>query len=234
VNQEPTKNIRLLRQAQNGRNAWSWVRRNGGIVAGELLVNFGLPFLIFVYSKGSLGEACALAVSSGPPIAWTIIEFARRRRIDALSLLVLAGIGFSLLALIGGGGARFLQLRERLVTGAIGLVFLGSAALGRPLIYQLARARLKRKSASALRSLEALQDNPVFRRAMMVMTVVWGAGLIIESAICGALVFALTIPQYLLANPIIGYSSAGILTAWTFWYARRQVKAARKAATTGV
>jgi len=29
-------------------------------------------------------------------------------------------------------------------------------------------------------------------------------------------------------NPIVGYSSAGALTAWTFWYARRRVRAARR------
>ena len=53
---------------------------------------------------------------------------------DALSVLVLAGIALSLLAAIGGGDARWLQLRENLASAMIGLAFLGSAAIGRPLM----------------------------------------------------------------------------------------------------
>ena len=69
------------------------------------------------------------------------------RRLDALSLLVLAGIVLSLLAFFGGGGPRMLQLREKLVTGVIGLAFLASAAVGRPLIYELARAGMARSGS---------------------------------------------------------------------------------------
>jgi hypothetical protein len=60
----------------------------------------------------------------------------------------------------GGGSAHLLQLREKLVTALIGLFFLGSAAIGRPLIYQLARASLARRKPSELAAFEALRDNP--------------------------------------------------------------------------
>ncbi|HEX5419075.1 MAG TPA: hypothetical protein VFY39_03680 [Gammaproteobacteria bacterium] len=58
----------------------------------------------------------ALMAASAPPIVWAIAEFARRRRIDALSILVLAGVGLSLLVYLSGGSVRVLQLREKLVT----------------------------------------------------------------------------------------------------------------------
>lgn len=209
--------------------AWTWLCTNGAGTGVELLVNFVSPFVIFVAARPSLGDVYALMAASAPPIAWTIVELARRRRIDALSLLVLAGIALSLLAFFGGGGARFLQLRERLATALIGFVFLGSAALGKPLIYQLARATMKRKSPSEVRSFEALQSSPLFRRAMMVMTLAWGASLVVESAVACVLVFTLTIPQYLLVSPIVGYSALAALTAWTYWYARHRVRAARQA-----
>jgi intracellular septation protein A len=208
---------------------WTWARRNAPGAAVEILVNFALPFLIFVVARPSLGDVHALMAASAPPIAWTILEFARKRRIDALSLLVLLGIVLSFLAFLGGGGARFLQLRERLVTVAIGLVFLGSAAIGRPLIYQLARATMRRKSPAEAESFEALRESVVFRRAMMVMTLVWGTALVVESAISCVLVFTLTVPQYLLVSPIVGYAALGALTAWTFSYAKRRIRAARQA-----
>ena len=199
------------------------LRSHGRMVALELIINFVAPFIAFTLAKPSLGEVYALMLSSAPPIIWSIWEFARHRRVDALSVLVLVGIVLSLLAFVGGGGVRFLQLRERLATGALGLIFLGSALIRRPLMYELTRARLKRESAADAESLEALKHNPGFRRSMTVMTVVWGAALLLESAIACVLVFLLTIPQYLIVNPILGYTAAAALIAWTFWYARRGV-----------
>ena len=106
----------------NLARAWTWARERGPGFAIEALVNFVAPFLIYDLSKGRLGDVHALMASSAPPIAWSIIEFVRRRRVDALSLLVLGGIALSLLAFAGGGGARFLQLRENLVGGLIALI----------------------------------------------------------------------------------------------------------------
>ena len=84
-----------------------------------------------------------------------------------------------LLAFAGGGGVKFLQLRENLVTGLIGLVFLGSAAIGKPLIYQLARAGMRRNTPDKVAEFEALRDNVYFRRSMTIMTLVWGIGLLV-------------------------------------------------------
>ncbi len=202
--------------------AKTYLREHGAGLLTEGLVNFVGPYVIFTLAKKDLGDVGALMASSAPPILWSLVEFARKRRVDALSILVLAGIALSLLAFIGGGGARFLQLREKLVTALIGLVFLGSAALGRPLIYQLARATLMRRDASQLESFEALRDNIHFRRTMMVMTLVWGFGLLAEAGVAVMLVFSLSIRAYLLVSPVVGYSTMGALALWTFWYSRRQ------------
>ncbi len=209
-------------EPSNLAKARDFLRKNGGAIAVEVGVNFAAPFVVYSLTKQRLGDVGALIASSAPPIAWSLIEFLRRRRVDAVSILVLAGIGLSLLAFLGGGGARFLQLREKLVTALIGLIFLGSAAIGKPLIYYLARARLNRQSAAEAQSFEALRDDRFFRRAMMIMTLVWGFGLVAEAAVAGMLVFTLSIRDYLLVSPVVGYATAGALTLWTFWYARRQ------------
>lgn len=200
----------------------SLVRERGAGFATEVLVNFIGPFVIYTLAKGRLGDVHALMASSAPPIAWSLIEFARHRRVDALSILVLTGIALSLLMYLGGGSARFLQLREKLVTVAIGLAFLGSAAIGRPLIYQLARATIMRRSPHELESFEALKDNVFFRRTMMTMTLVWGFGLVLEAALSAVLVVSMSIQDYLLAGPILGYGTMGSLSLWTYLYSRRQ------------
>lgn len=207
-------------------------RNNGGKLFVELLVNFALPFLIFSYAETRFGDVKALLASSAPPILWSLVEFARHRRLDMLSMLVLGGIVLSLLAMLGGGGPRFLQLREKLVTGVIGLAFVGSALIGKPLVYELARATMRRKSEKEAQEFEALQVHDGFRRTMRLMTWVWGLGLVADVAVSVVLVFELTIREYLIVNPILGYATMGGLTLWTFLYGRRakQRGEARRAA----
>jgi hypothetical protein len=200
---------------------WTFIRTNGANVGVEILINVLAPYLIYTLTKQRLGDVNALIASAAPPIVWSLVEFARHRRVDAISMLALAGIGFSLIGYFGGGSVKLLQLRERLVTGAIGLIFLGSAAIRRPLIYQLARARMVRNQSEAqLAEFEELKDNIYFRRSMLVMTLVWGFGLVIECAIGVALVFTLSIGAYLLVSPFLGYGTIGVLTLWTVLYVR--------------
>lgn len=196
--------------------------RRAGVIGIEVAVNFVIPYVIYIGAVAHIGEVHALLTASLPPILWSGIEFARNRRVDAMSILVLAGIVLSLLAFVGGGSVRFLQLRENLVTGLISLVFLGSAAIGKPLIYQLARAGQLRKSQSGAQELARLRaSNPHFRRSMTVMTLVWGFGLLVETVVACALVFHMSIPHYLILSPILGYGAMGGLALWTYWYVQR-------------
>lgn len=200
--------------------ALSWIRANGAKTALEVAVNFALPFAIYSGLRGELGEVRALMAASAPPVLWSIAEFVRARKVDALSILVLAGIVLSLLAFAGGGGVKALQLRENLVAGLVGLVFLGSASVGKPLIYELARAATRRQSAEKAAVVEALGQHARFRRMMMAATLVWGFGLVAICAACCVLVYAVSIKLYLLINGPISYGAMGLLTLWTYWYLR--------------
>lgn len=199
----------------------AYLRKEGSRISLELLVNFILPFAIYSYAQAPLGDVGALLISSVPPILWSLVEFARHRRLDALSVLVICGIALSLLAMLGGGGVRLLQLREKLVTALIGLVFVGSAAVGKPLVFELARATMRRKSEEEAAEFEGLQVHVGFRRTMTIMTLVWGFGLLADVAISVVLVFELSIREYLIVNPILGYGTMGALSLWSFLYGRR-------------
>jgi hypothetical protein len=200
----------------------AFLRERGWATALELLVNFVLPYVIYALTQKRYGDVNALLASSAPPILWSIAEFLRHRRVDALSLLVLGGIALSLLAFVGGGSVRVLQLREKLVSVLIAFLFLGSAAIGRPLIYELARAGMKRRSSTELERFESLRDNKFFRRTMTIMTLAWGFGLLADAAISVVLVYTISIREYLIVGPVLGYGMTGALALWTFWYARRQ------------
>src|SRR5258708_27333967 len=90
----------------------AFLRANGAKGALEVAVNFPLPFAIYSYGVSRLGAAPALMAASAPPLLWSVVEFIRERRVDAISILVMSGIVLSLLAFAGGGGVKVLQLRE--------------------------------------------------------------------------------------------------------------------------
>jgi hypothetical protein len=206
-------------------SAVAYVRANGLRTGLEVVVNFVLPFAIYNYASGRIGPAPALMAAGAPPVLWSIVQFIRERKLDAISILVLSGIALSLLAFAGGGGVKFLQLRENLVGGVVGLVFLGSAAIGRPLIYQLAKAGAQRRAKRA-DLVEALKEDVGFRRAMTVTTLVWGVGLLAVCAINCVLVFTISIKLFLLVSGPISYGLTGVLTGWTFWFVPRAMRAA--------
>lgn len=187
----------------------------------EVLFNVLLPFAVFSLAQGRFGNVQALMAASAAPLIWSVVVFARERKLDAIALVALAGVALSLLAFAGGGGVRALQLRENLVAGLVGLVFLGSVAVGRPLIHPLAKAGARRRSGEEGLWIEVLGDEPGFRRAMTMATVVWGLGLVGLCALSCGLVLVLTIPQYLLAGGPVSYGVIGLLTAWTIWFVRR-------------
>lgn len=58
----------------------------------ELVVNLLLPWVAYRWAHPHFGETGALYASAIPPVIWSIIEFIRTRRVDALSLIVLLGI----------------------------------------------------------------------------------------------------------------------------------------------
>ena len=187
----------------------------------EILVNFVLPYFIYVKTALIIGQVHALIASSLPPILWTVARSVYSRKTDAVSLLVIFGIVLSLVAFIGGGSVRLVQLRQNLVIGLIGLIFLSSIAFGRPLIWPLARATILRGDLRHIPALDVLQARQEFQRDMTMLTAVWGIGLLAETAAACVLLYCMPIQEFLIVNPVVAYSAMGGLVLWSLWSAKR-------------
>jgi hypothetical protein len=165
-----------------------------------------------------------------PPLLWSIFELIKTRRLDAISLVVVASILFTVGATALGGSARLIQIRDALVTGLVGLMFLASLALRRPIIFYLARATMARHTAQGAADFEALWRRPGIPKLFRVLTAVWGAGLIAQTALMCWLAWIWPISRYLLFGPVIGYGIFGLLMGWSLWYRARRMAATRPAA----
>lgn len=196
----------------------------------ELIINFLLPWLAYRLAQPEWGETGGLIASAIPPLLWSGWELWQHRRVDALSLFVLAGIVLSAAIMALGGDARVMLLRESLISGLFGLTFLATALTARPLLYYLARATTLRESAQNHGHFETLwQHNPIFRRKIAVMNAAWGFGLVAETILRSALAWTWPVERFLLISPWIGYGIYGLLTGWTFWY-RKRIRLALQAA----
>jgi len=103
--------------------------------APEIFANFLAPYLVFQALDASYGDTRALIASALPPLLWSGYELFKTRRLDAISVIVVASILFTLAATAMGGSARLIQIRDAMVTGAIGLIFLFSLPMRRPIIF---------------------------------------------------------------------------------------------------
>ena len=192
-------------------------------VALDFLVNLVGPFLVYQAAAGHMSETAALMLSSAPPILWSIGQLIWSRKLDALSLLVIAGIALSLGATLLGGSPRLLLIRESFITGIFGLVFLGSLLFPKPLVFYLAKATVAKQGMKQ----EVFESNwsiPGFRFTFYLMTVVWGAGLLIEATLKIVLAFTIQTGLFLVVSPIISYSIYFGLFGWSIWYGNQRRK----------
>ena len=187
----------------------------------EIAMNFVLPWLVYREVAPLYGETPALIASAVPPLIQSALELVRHRRLDALSVLVLAGIAFSIAAMALGGSPAVLLMRESFITGLFGAAFLASSFLRRPALYYLARATMARKGARAVEGFEQTAA-PQGRLApwIRLMNTVWGTGLLAEALLRVALIQAWSPERVLLVAPWVSYGVMGALVLWTGWYGR--------------
>src|SRR5579859_6778789 len=112
----------------------------GGIVWG-IVLNAVIPVILYKLSKRyiSPSELTALILATTFPIGKSIFDVARRGQVDPISIVVLIGIATDGVALLLGGSARLLLVRESLFTGAFGLACFVSLLLPRPLMFYFGR-----------------------------------------------------------------------------------------------
>jgi hypothetical protein len=173
------------------------------------------------------GDVIALIASAMPPLLWSAYELAKTRRLDAISVIVVASILFTVGATAMGGSARLIQVREALVTGLVGILFLLSLPLKRPIIFYLARATMARNTLEGAKDFETVWSKPGVPKILRFLTAVWGIGLVVQTAAMCWLAYIWPIGRYILISPVIGYGIFGVLMIWSLWYLAQNGAAGR-------
>jgi hypothetical protein len=150
-----------------------------------------------------------------------IIGMVRHRRVDAVGVLVLAGIVVGAILGLVSHNAKLVLDEGSVPTAVFGLVCLGSLATPKPLIYRLALEFIGPDSRQG-REFTGLWQYREFRHVFRVMTIVWGAAYVAEAAARVVIVQNTSAGTALAISKALPYAVAGVLVLWTVGYGRQQ------------
>jgi hypothetical protein len=160
----------------------------------DLVVPVGAYYLL---RAADVAPLLALIFAGLPTAVFLIGQAVRRRRIDALGVFVLILLTAGVIVSLVTGSPRFLLAKGGWFTAVIGLAFLATLLLARPLTFTLARAMIRRTPmAQRLRTDtwdELWEHDHTFRRSWRVSTVLWGVGLLADAAARVAMAYTLPV-----------------------------------------
>ncbi|KAL0092460.1 hypothetical protein J3Q64DRAFT_1829972 [Phycomyces blakesleeanus] len=89
-----------------------------------LVINVGLPLLIYYVLKMYISILVALILSGIPPLLHVLITFYRKRRVDVLGCIFVISFILSAVLTLINGNVRYALLRDSVTTAIVGLMFL--------------------------------------------------------------------------------------------------------------
>ena len=191
-------------------------------IAMIAIFDIGGPLLAYhLLQSNGVGAVPALVLSGVFPAVGVIIGIIRHRRADAVGVLVLAGIVVGAVLGLVSQNPKLVLDEGSVSTGVFGLICLGSLATDKPMMYRFA---LEFMGADTERGREFadLRQYQEFRRAFVVITVVWGAAYLVEAAVRVLIVQETSAGTALAVSKVLPYAVAAVLIAWTLGYGRLQ------------
>ena len=170
--------------------------------------------------SAGLGAVPALLLSGVFPALGVLLGFARHRRVDAVGILVLAGVAVGTILGLITGNERLILAEGSVPTAIFGLACLGSLWTRRPLIFRFALEFVGADTPQG-RDFIAKWRFAGFRRVFRLFTLVWGTAYLAEAAARVVIIEMASTGTALTVSKIMPYAVAALLIGWTNLYGRR-------------
>ncbi|MFK9093477.1 VC0807 family protein [Bacillus salipaludis] len=190
------------------------------MIVVSLVINGAIPVVVYNLLTNYYSSFVSLLIATLIPLADNLYHIVKYKKADAFGLFMLTGFILSLLAFVLGGNERLILLRESMVTGLLGMIFIASLFFSKPLIYHFA---IKFSAVDAAEQKGKFQKNweiPYFRTVLRIMTAIWGIALLGEAVVKIILVYELSISTFLAVSQLIFYSVIGAAILFTVVYRR--------------
>lgn len=192
----------------DGPSARDLILGSGPRFAGE---GFG-PIAAFYIGWKLVGLALGIVMATAVGVA--AYRFARRS--ERSGNMAKLALGFVLIqALVGlASNSAIVYLGQSVLTsGILGLVFLGSVVLGRPLAGVFAQ--------DAFAFPDEVKASRTFRRTFGTVSLVWGTYLVTRAVLRMVILASSSIDFYVGINVATGPPMMAVLMTWSLWYGRR-------------
>jgi hypothetical protein len=189
------------------------------IMLRGLAWDVGLPVVAYyaLHLAGFDDWIALLGASAVAAIRIAVVAVRRRRlNVFATVMLVVYGAGFALA--FATGDPRALLLKNSLITGALGIVFLVTVLRGRPLTLSALKSFQPARAAEIQEEFDA---EPAARRGHRISSTVWGVGLLAEALIRIPLVYLLPVDVAVGVTEALLIVTLVLLAVWNAWYVRR-------------
>ncbi len=186
----------------------------------SIFLNGLLPYAIYNVLKPHTTSLSALVMAMVLPIFVNGYQLVKEKKTDAFGLFMMFGFFMSIIVLFLGGDERLILMRESFVTALSGLLFIGSLAYKRPMIYYFA---LKFTTEDSKEDRMRFNENwqlPFFRKTMYVLTFGWGMMLLLEAGVKCFLIYYLPVSTFLAISQFVFYGFMGSAIYWNIWYVK--------------
>ena len=183
-------------------------------IVGPLIVYYGLK-------AAGLSNVTALIISGVLPAFRVLGELVRHNRVDAIGVLVLAGIVVGSVVGLVSHSARLVLLEGVVPTAVFGIVCLASLATSRPLMHRLAVTFMGPDSPRG-QEFAGMWRYQGFRHVLRVITVVWGLVYLLEAAAKAEIVLSMSISSAKAISQVLPYVVFGLVAGWNVWYGKRR------------
>jgi hypothetical protein len=161
----------------------------------------------------------ALVLSGAFPALGVAAGLIRRRRVDAIGVLVLAGIAIGTAVGLLSGDPRLVLIEGSVPTAVFGLLCLGSLWGRRPLIYRFAIEFIGPDTPKG-QDFESLWQYPGFRHAFRLYTVVWGVAYLAEAATRVIIIETTSTGTALTVSKVMPYVVGAAIVGWMIAHGR--------------
>ena len=206
------------------------------LLSAAKIVVFDVAGPLVAYSmlrSAGLSAVSALVLSGVLPAVAVLGGLIRHRRLDAVGVLVLAGIAVGSVLGLLTGNARLVLVEGSVPTAVFGLLCLASLRSRRPLIFRFALEFMGPDTPRG-RDFDGLWQYYGFRHAFRLFTVVWGVTYLAEAAARIVIVETTSTGTALAVSKVMPYAVAGLLTLWMMFYGRRARRQGERLAATAV
>ncbi|GAA3432883.1 VC0807 family protein [Kutzneria kofuensis] len=184
----------------------------------SIALNAVVPLVVYTLVRPYFADdVTALIIAGAIPLLVTMVGFVVRRKLDVVGVISVVGFVVAVAAQLftGGGDGLIVKVQGVIVTGPIGVLFLLSVLIGRPLVGVIFQFLARRNPALRV---------PTKGRATA-LTLVFGGMFTLHAVVAVALALTLPTPVFLaVSNPIgLGIIAAGLATVFLLrrkWHAQ--------------